>query len=799
MKQPCFYAASARYATFEQPVPAPCFRHEIYLRAPGKATLDISTPGFYELFVNGQRVTRGRFSPSVTNPDHILPFDHYDPLPGLKPGRNVIGILLGNGIGNCVGGQVWDFDRAPWRAAPSVALEARIRDGEETIAFTASDFVCAPSAIQFDDMRAGEWYDARQEPAGWLEPGFDDSAWTKPIPVCAPRGTLCPADLDPILPAGELEPMSRHRGGISIFPKLPENLPDLPFGEGEEDEGWIYDFGLNISGVVRLTVKNARPGQKIVLQYGEILGENPAGGADTTIRRPDSGLDLRGFHFLPHRYNHRDMYICRGDAEETWEPTFTIHGFQYCLVLGAEPEQLSLRAEILHTALTQRAEFTCSDETANRLWEAVLRTDQGNFCHFPTDCPHREKNYWLGDAMVSAEQMVALFSCERNLTEWLRAFRPAMREDGALPGIVPSAGWGYHSLGPAWDGALIELPYQIWRYRGDLTAARENASAILRSLRYLAGLRNARGLVDFGGGGDWCQAARGSVSRPKAGRIFTSTVITMDLFFKASRLFDALGQEDEAAFARRIHDDLRAAARKYLLNLDGMCALYRCQTAQAMALYYDLFEPAERMTAFQVLLRLIEENDGHFDCGIHGLRVIFHVLSRFGRSDLAFRMITRPEFPSYGYWIAQGATTLWELFSPIERVQSSCNHHFTGDIASWFLQNLAGIRLNPYDENPREVRIAPSFIGALDSASGALDTIAGRVSASWRREGKDILLDVDIPQEMTAWLCLESGWQTDEGFTALPLVGQAHLRIFPVSKPDVLRRFARETVPDDRP
>ncbi|MBO4883964.1 MAG: family 78 glycoside hydrolase catalytic domain, partial [Clostridia bacterium] len=723
---------------------------------------------------------------------HILSYDTYDLLPCLRPGRNAVCLLLGNGICNCVGGQVWDYDRAPWRAAPSVALSACVEQADgETVRFTAADFLTAPSAILFDDMRAGEWYDARREQAGWLLPDFDDAGWTPAVPAPAPRGKPAPADLDPILPAGELEPVSRHRGGISIFPALPESMPDLPWGEGEEGEGWIYDFGLNISGVVRLTVRNSRPGQKIVLQYGEILGDNPAGGADTTVRRSDSGLDLRGFHFLPHRYNHRDVYICRGDDEEVWEPTFTIHGFQYCLVLGAEPEQISLRAVILHTALNQRAWFRCSDETANRIWEATLRTDRTNFCHYPTDCPHREKNFWLGDAMISAEQMTALFSCERNLTEWLRGFRPAMREDGALPGIVPTFDWGYHTWGPAWDGALIELPYQIWIYRGELTAARENASAILRSLRYLAALRNGRGLVDFGGGGDWCQAARGHVSMPKAPRVFTSTVITMDLFRKAARLFEALVQEDEAMYARRIGGELRAAARRYLLNLDEARAIYRCQTAQAMALYYGLFEPGEAGAAFEVLLRLIEENGGSFDCGIHGLRVIFHVLSRFGRSDLAFRMITKPDFPSYGYWIAHGANTLWELFSPIERVQSSCNHHFTGDVANWFLRNLAGIRLNPFGEDPREVHIAPSFIAALNHASGSLETAAGPVRVAWRRDGEDILLEVSIPEGVAAELRLESGWQTEEGFTALPLAGETRLRILPVSKPDILRRFAR--------
>ncbi len=787
-----FYAAGTEYATFERPVPAPCFRHAFTLSAPKKASLLITSPGFYELFVNGVRVTRGRFSPNITNPDHILSYDTYDLTPHLRAGRNAVCLLLGNGIGNCVGGSSWDFDKAGWRGAPSVALEADIEEAEgEAMHFTAADFVTAPSAITFDDMRAGEWYDARLEQPGWLLPDFDDSQWTKAVPAVAPRGEFEPADLDPILPEKELEPVSRHRGGISLYPAL-DNMPDLPWGEGEEGEGWIYDFGENTSGVVRLTVRNARPGQKIVLQFGEILGENPEGGSDTTVRRPDSGLDLRGFHYLPHRYNHRDVYVCRGGGEETWEPTFTIHGFRYCLVLGAEPEQLSLRAVVLHTALTRRASFQCSDETVNRIWEATLRSDLTNFCHYPTDCPHREKNYWLGDAMLCAEQMLTLLSCERNLTAWLRGFRPAMREDGALPGIVPSMKWSYGQWGPGWDGALIELPYQIWRIRGDLRAAEENAATILRSLHFLAGKRDARGLIPYGYGGEWCQAARMWIDKPKTPQVFTSTVLTMDLCDKAAQLFDALGQGDEAAYARRLRDGLRASARKYLLNLDTLCAAARCQTAQAMALYYGLFEPGEAPIAFGHLVKLIEENGGAFDCGIQGLRVIFHVLSRFGRSDLALKMIVGPGFPSYGYWIAHGATTLWELIMPIGCLQSSCNHHFTGDVASWFIRWLAGIQLNPYGEDPREVRIAPSFVDVLTSASGEVETVAGPVRSAWRREGDDILLETSIPEGVRAELRLESGWQTEEGFTVLPLAGQTALRLLPITKPDILRLFDKE-------
>jgi alpha-L-rhamnosidase len=251
------------------------------------------------------------------------------------------------------------------------------------------------------------------------------------------------------------------------------------------------------------------------------------------------------------------------------------------------------------------------------------------------------------------------------------------------------------------------------------------------------------------------------------------------------------GNAEDAAEARHLHDTLRASVRRHLLNLDTMSAVDRVQTAQAMAIHYGLFEPAEARQAFDVLLELIENNGGSFDCGILGMRVIFHVLSRFGRSDLAFRMITKKDFPSYGYLIAHGATTLWELMSSIERVQSSCNHHFFGDVASWFIQYVGGIRQNPFGEDVNEVHIAPSFIDALDHAAASLETPTGVVRSSWRRDGEDILLDVEIPDGMRGELRLMPGWKTDEGYTSLTLDGKKQIRIFPADKPDILRRFAK--------
>ncbi len=779
-----FYAAGTACTTFEKSVPAPCFR---YAFTPGKLTdaaLTICGLGFYELFVNGHRITRGLLSPYISNPDDILCYDHYNLLPYLTEGENVIGLMLGNGMLNSPGGQVWDFQLARFRSAPKFALAFEgMTDGGEPVSFDAgSGFVCHPSPIFFDDLRAGEFYDARLEMDGWTEPGFDAADWKPVIPALAPRGECRLTSVDPILVKEELSPVSIHPGRISQnvthkhgqFRDLGEEF-FFAYPEGEDGDGYIYDFGVNAAGNIRLHIKNARPGQKLVFQFAEKLTE-------------DGGLDLRGMHFMPLRYNHRDIYICKGGEEEIWSPMFTYHGFRYVLVLGLDEAQATpdlLTYAVMNTDLAERAGFECSDEIANKLWDATIVSDKANFYHFPTDCPHREKNGWTADAALSAEQMLLALSPERNYREWMHHIRKSMREDGSLPGIIPTAGWGFDwGNGPAWDTVLITIPYYTWLYRGDTTILRENAASILRYLNYITTRRDERGLIHIGLG-DWCPAARRDT--PKAPLEFTDTVMCMDICRKAAKIFEVLGMEAQKTFAEAVGGEFRTAARRYLLNTKTMTCHARCQSTQAMAIYYDLFDEAEKPEAFRQLLKLIEANHGSFDCGVLGLRILFHVLSDNGRTDLAFRMITKTEFPSYGYWIACGATSLWEDFHRAEDTPNSRNHHFFGDIISWFMKNLVGIQLNPREESVNELVFAPKFIDALDHASGWHLAPAGRITADWKRENGAILYHISVPEGMKASAVLEPGWQFEDGLTEKAVRGEMTLRIIPENEPDIMK------------
>ncbi len=725
-----FIKATEKYNTFEENVPAHYFRRAFCVSRPLSAVLTIAVRGFYELYLNGERITRGFLSPYISNPNDYVYYDEYRV--ALCEGENVIGILLGNGFQNNPGGYVWEFDKADFREAPSFALE--VTEGERVLLCTDDTFKTAPSPILSDDYRFGEYYDATCETAGWHQAGFDDSAWRPALAAIPPKGELRPADVAPILLCGERAP-------VAITPC--------------EDGGYLYDFGVCDAGVCRLCIRGIK-GQKIELRYADSL--------------KNGELDLAQIWFPHANYVnwerdkeivHKDTYVCRGGGTEVYQPTFTYHGFRYVKVTGIGKEQATpslLTYLVYHTELHERGDFSCSDTVATTLQELTKRSILSNFYHFPTDCPQREKNGWTADAALSCEAALIHFDPERNYREWMRNIRKAQRSDGALPGIIPTTGWGFHwGNGPAWDCVLAWLPYYTYVYRGETAMIEESVSSFLAYLRYLRGRCDERGLLSIGLG-DWCHI--GGIT-PKVPLVVTDTITAMDIARKIAVMLDAVGRKQEADHARKEAEAYRRAIRQTLVDTDTMRIEGDCQSGQAMALYYGVFDKAEEDAAFRLLLEMIHACDDHMNVGVLGGRVLFHVLSRFGHSELAYKMITREDFPSYGNWLKRGATTLWEVFLP--NSVSSMNHHFWGDVSAWFIKCIAGIQLNPNEHDVNELRIAPSFIDALDHASAYHTAPAGRISVAWKKEADCISLDVELPCDICAFAELEPNFRFEDG------------------------------------
>ena len=724
-----FVSATNAYSTLDERVAAPYMRRNLtFEKLPDKATITICALGFYRFFVNGKELTKSHLAPYVVNPDQVLPYDHYDITKHIKQGINTLAFMLGNGMQNCFGGFIWDFDAAYFRSAPKIAFALEVEtDGNSAVYEADESILCLPSPLCSDDLRMGVSYDARKEIAGWNLPDFDTSAFTNAICATTPNGEAMLADCHPIVVTHEMKP-------IAIW---------------KEDDSYIYDFGLNCAGLTRLSICG-QSGQKIVIDHGEWIKNGKF--TQTNITFPTNPKSQG-----KPDYTQRTEYICRGEGREEYVPCFTYYGFRYAKVSGITEEQATedlLTYLVMNTELTSRGDFTSSSETLNTLYQMTRRATLANFYHFPTDCPHREKNGWTADAALSAEHTLINFDAEDNYHMWLKCITRAMDHKGALPGIVPTAGWGFAwGNGPAWDSVMIYLPYFMATMRNDLRGAKEVASSMVRYFQYLRTRMDENGLLAIGLG-DWCCPVKAEMTP----LIFTDSVVSYDLARKAEYLYHRLGLSLEEAYCKGFAEDIYRSIRKHLLvDCATMRFLGDSQTAQAMAIFYGLCENEKEVeNAFNLLLRYIHDKDDHVYCGVLGGRVIFRVLCDYGYEDLAYQMIVRPDEPSYGYMIERGFTALAE---DIHFKPNSFNHHFWGDIAAVMVEYFVGIRINPSKYDVSEVVIAPVFPSALDFAKASHSLPDGEISVSWKREGEGIVLSYSAAPKLYVTVQTPKGYQ----------------------------------------
>ena len=729
-----FIKAGDKFTTIEEHIPAPYFRRTFTAdKEAASAELIITGLGYYELFVNGKKITKGPLAPYRSNIDDYIYYDSYDIASELSVGKNVIGIMLGNGIRNAPGAYIWDFEKARFRGAPITAfsLTVKYKDGSGETVVSDTETLTAPSPVIFDDLHFGEYYDARLEIPGWNMPDFDDSGWSRAVPAEPPRGEARLCEADPITVRSVIKPVS-----VTEY----------------KDGSYIYDFGVNTAGLCKLRI-NGTDGQKVLMRYFETF--------------VDGEPYFRNNRFDPDDRFQEDEYYCSGKGTEEYTPHFTYHGFRYVLVSGITAEQAT--SELLtylemSSDIKKTGDFRCSDETVNKIQEATVRSDTSNFFYFPTDCPQREKNGWTADASLSAEQVLLNLAPEKSYKEWMRNIYKALNDRGQLPGIIPTGGWGYHwGNGPAWDNVIVYIPYYTYKYCGDRQILEELAAPLMRYLNYLFSRLDGKGLIAIGLG-DWCQVGL-IEDQFKTPLVVTDTILTCDIAEKAAFIYGELGMEAQKRFALSLAERTRDAFRENLIDKASLTVEGGTQTAQAMALFYGMFTDEEKARALDVLVKYIHEADDHFDTGVLGGKVIYRVLAENGYVDLAYKMITRPDYPSYANWIARGATTLWEAFYPGNGRILSLNHHFWGDVSAWFYIYLAGMKINPTCRDTTEVDIKPCFAEALSEVSAYHDMPDGKISVSWNRNGSKITLAIEAADKLHGKIGLSAGYAFEDGDT----------------------------------
>lgn len=699
---------------------APSFRKEFMVRAPvALARLYISGIGYNETYINGQKVGDHVLDPAFTRYDKTVLYQTYDVSPLLNNGENALGVLLGNGWYNMPTRTIWAFDQAGWRARPALLaqLEITYPDGSVDVIATDGTWETGRGAIYFNSVFQGEYYDARNAKRDWNRVGFEDGGWSPAERVSGPLGRLKPQLMPPIRELAEIKP-------VAITEPIPGHR--------------VYDLGKNISGYVRLKI-TAPAGTEVVIKYGERLT------SDGLVDQEHIGMYAYDTPFQT------DRYIAAGRGGEVWNPRFTYHGFQYMEITGLPDDTADaiVTAVVVHTDFSPAGSFHTSSHLLNTIHANTQHSFLTNFHGYPEDCPHREKNGWMGDAHLAAEMAFYNYDVAHGYAKWLEDIADEQRPSGEVPGIVPTAGWGYFfGNGPAWDCSLFLIPWYMYLYTGDLSIIEKQYPSIQQYIDFLATKANEHHIVAWGLG-DWCPA------KTETPADITSTAY----YFKGaeilSKMASLLGDSGAATRYARLAEDIKKSFNRQFYRGNGVYG-NGSQTALSCAVYQGL--AGEYLTeTVDALVKLVKNNNYHLDCGILGTKYLINALMDNGHADVAYRIVSQRTYPSWGYWVEQGATTLWERWDG----ENSRNHPFFGEVGAWFYKALGGLRIDEDNPGFRNVKLNPIFPMDLDWVDVHHASRYGTIRSSWKREGKYIHWEVNIPNNTTATVSIPVGKQEE--------------------------------------
>ncbi|MBB6479945.1 alpha-L-rhamnosidase [Spirochaeta isovalerica] len=701
---------------------APYFRKTVELSEIESAEVCITGLGYFEFYVNGHKIGDDVLSPPYSQYEKTTYYLTYDIAPYLKAGKNIIGVILGNGMYNVHLKNAWNYDTAHWRGLPRFIMTGIIKSGRDILLDSDASWKTASGPIISDDIFGGECYDARLELAGWQNPDYDDSHWENAVLYSSPTEALKPLDMPPMKIIREIEPVEYWKIG---------------------ERKWVFDLGVNIAGFVRL--KGSAPaGTEVLLTHGEKL----------------EGRELDMMPLYEHTaepdkpYLQRDRYIFKGRGLEEWHPRFTYHGFQYVEVDGLESvDKSTITGLEVHSDLEQIGNFSCSDDLLNKIFLAGNQSNLNNFQGIPTDCPHREKNGWTGDVNLSIDYNLLCYNSDRVLKKWIYDIVDAQSESGRIPAIAPTPGWGYEGFsGPAWDSSFIIIPWHIYFYRGDKVFLESVYDPMKKYMSWQSG--KAKNHIIHYGLGDWCSPGR-IPHKPKCPPSLTSTAFFYESARLMAKIAEAVGRKGDADNFGNQAEKIRKAFNRAFVNQESGFVKGDCQTSYSATLFYGLIDESLKSKVFERLVDQVEKQNFHLDTGILGTKYLLEVLSRHGRGDLAMKIATQRDFPGWGMWIEQGATTLWENWNG----EQSRNHRMFGSISSWFLTRLAGIQIE--DAAFRKVIIQPDFNNHLTSAEGRTRTPFGELSVRWEREKGKLNLYIEAPDEIELSLCLDENFQCE--------------------------------------
>ena len=687
--------------------------------------------GLYELHLNGNKVGDRVLDPAQTSYDKRAFFVRHNVTKLLKE-KNGLGIMLGNGF--------YGQNIAFWpglnygKPRAIMVLNINYKDGTKEQIVTDKSWKAHNSPILFDNIFHGETYDARKEIQNWSASSYQDTAWNSVELMKAPTTNLIEQQLEPMRKIRKIVP-------VAILPA---------------EKGWIIDMGKNMTGWLQIKVQE-KEGTEIKMRFSEHLMPNKQ-----NIDPASTGIHVTG-------NTQTDIYICKGDGEETWEPRFTYHGFQYVQIEGLEkkPTLDQFTGWLVHTDVERIGTFKCSDVQINKFYETSMLTIEDNIQGLLSDCPHRERCAWMGDAYVVAEAASFNFDLQRL---WNKTaddmqtvlgvskahFKDSFPYDKRAPANVSVGKRLNLQARPDWGAATVMIPYFSYVYYGDTTIVKKSWNMMEGWMAYLDEKVQEKGIIN-GGYGDWCPpGGNPNMDTPPA---LTSTALYYQSLMAMQKMSILLNKAEAAVEYREKAQIVKDAFNDRFFKEDSNS--YGSQTGNAFALHTNLVDDFKKQLVADNLSNLImKDKEGHFTTGIFGHRALYSVLNDYGHSEVTQHLWEITDYPSLGFVTTAHNLTTWpELIANWDKskryYRNSFNHPMNSGFAASFHESLGGIRPDENYPGFKKFYLQPTFLEGLEWCEVSYKAPQGKIESNWKRKENKVVWSVTIPENSVAMVKLQ--------------------------------------------
>jgi len=699
-----------------------------------RATVSISGLGLFELQINGHKIGKHVLEPALSQYNKRIFYVTFDVLKQLHAGSNSVGIILGNGRYYPL--RIWAATPLYLTGYPKALFQLDLEYAGGSVAQVVSDGswkITTNGPIRANNEYDGEECDARMELDGWSQPGFDDSAWQTAHVVSAGSAQLSAQMSHPIEIVQTIHPQAILHSAAGVY---------------------IYDMGQNMVGWCRLQVSGPR-GTRVQLRHAEILDTNGLLYVDNLRTAKAS-----------------DTYVLKGRDLEVYAPRFTYHGFRYVEVTGfpGEPGLTNLEGEVVRDALPHAGDFECSNPLLNRIYHNIYWGTQDNYRSIPTDCPQRdERQGWLGDRSEEALGESYMFDVAAFYNQWIDDIRDTQRANGSVPDVAPSYFTLYND-GVTWPSSYIIIPQMLYDQYGDLRALQTHYVAMKTWTDYMAGFLD-HGIMPTNTYADWCVPPESPTliesrdpKRKTDGPLISTAYFYHDLCLMARTAMLLRKPSDERQF-RKLAGQVRAAFQSKYFHSADACYDNGTQTSSVLPLAFDMVPKKYKTVVMSHFVKKIEvDSQRHVGTGLIGGQHLMRALSENGRFDLAYALATQTTYPSWGYMVSKGATTIWELWNgdTADPAMNSGNHvMLIGDLNIWLHEYLLGIRPDPAAPGFAKFIICPEPVGDLKWVKGNHQSMHGKIDCQWWLEKGRFELTATVPPNTTATVYLPASNHSD--------------------------------------